>query len=345
MNMGRRVRKYIFFVCIVVFGGLVAIFAMENQRDDIEAEYSFDQTKHLVVYTSHKENIYEPIIAEFEERTGIWVEVVHGGTNELLEQVAQSDGKGGDVFFGGGVDSLEAYADFFVSYLPEEAEALRDTYASKDNKWTVFSSLPIVIIYNDKLVYSSNMPAGWDDLLGEKWKGKIAFADPRKSGTSYTALATMLQVFEEDDRATISRLVYNLDGNISENSTAVLDDVISGKRLVGITLEEIARKRIADGADIGIVYPIEGVSALPDGCAILKGAENRQNAELFVDFIIGTDVQRYIVDECFRRSVRKDMELAALEGELSYDLIWASENQDDILGHWATALEGETYEE
>lgn len=343
--MGRRVRKYILFIFVIVFGGLVILFSLENSKDDIGKDYPFNEDNHLVVYTSHKENIYEPIISEFEERTGIWVEVIHGGTNELLEQVAVTSGKNGDVFFGGGVDSLEAYAEFFASYAADQKEVLIDTYTSQEDKWTVFSGLPIVIIYNNKLVYSSNVPAGWEDLFSEKWKGKIAFADPRKSGTSYTALATMLQIFEEDDRATISRFTYNLDGNISENSTAVLDDVISGKRLVGVTLEEIAKKRIAQGADIGIVYPKEGVCSVPDGCAILRGASNVKNAQLFVDFIVSEDVQKYIATECFRRSVRKDIETDAFEDEISYDLVWASENQGNILNDWAEALGGEAYEE
>ena len=30
--------------------------------------------KRLTVYTSHKQEVYAPIIKEFEERTGIWVE-------------------------------------------------------------------------------------------------------------------------------------------------------------------------------------------------------------------------------------------------------------------------------
>ena len=293
--MGRRVRKYILLVCVIVFGGLVLLFSLQNGKDNLGEKYPFDEEKHLVVFTSHKENIYEPVIAEFEERTGIWVEVESGGTNELLERVENADGKSGDVFFGGGVDSLQAYADYFLSYEPTEAENLQDTYVSEDDKWTLFSSLPIVIIYNNKLVYSSNVPASWDDLFLEKWKGKIAFADPRKSGTSYTALATMLQLFEEDDRATVRRFVHNLDGHVSDSSSAVLDDVISGKRLIGVTLEEIANKRISEGADIGIVYPREGVTAVPDGCAILKGATNVENAKLFVDFIISYDVQNYIL--------------------------------------------------
>ena len=42
----------------------------------------------LVIYTSHKEEIYSPIIQEFEARTGIWVQVEAGGTGELLERIA-----------------------------------------------------------------------------------------------------------------------------------------------------------------------------------------------------------------------------------------------------------------
>ena len=343
--MDGRVRKYILFVFIIVFGGLLALFALENGRDDLGKDYPFDENNHLIIYTSHKENIYEPIISEFEERTGIWVEVIAGGTNELLEELKNGEGKGADVFFGGGVDSLQAYGDCFQSYEPKDTEMLQSTYYSDDHCWTAFSGLPIVIIYNNKLVYSSNVPMSWEELFLEKWKGKIAFADPRKSGTSYTALSTMLQLFEEDDRSIMRRFVYNLDGHISESSGAVLDDVISGKRLVGITLEETAKKRLAQGADIGIVYPKEGVTAVPDGCAILKDAGNLENAKLFMDFIVSQDVQKYIVEECYRRSVRTDIEKMPLENEISYDLVWASENQGEVLSVFAEVLEGGSHEE
>ena len=47
------------------------------------------EAQRLVVYTSHKEEVYTPIIREFEEHTGIWVDVVSGGTNELLQRIQQ----------------------------------------------------------------------------------------------------------------------------------------------------------------------------------------------------------------------------------------------------------------
>ena len=59
------------------------------------------EEKRLTVYTSHKQEVYAPIIKEFEERTGIWVEVVPGGTTELLERIREEGEKGScDVMFG-----------------------------------------------------------------------------------------------------------------------------------------------------------------------------------------------------------------------------------------------------
>ena len=88
--------------------------------------YTPAQDRRLVVYTSHKEEVYTPIIREFEERTGIWVDVVSGGTNELLPRIEQEqDAPKADVMFGGGVESLESYRDCFTPYICRESDHIR----------------------------------------------------------------------------------------------------------------------------------------------------------------------------------------------------------------------------
>ncbi len=68
----------------------------------------------LVVYTSHKEEVWWPIVQEFESRTGIWVEVVRGAPASCWPACAgRRTPRQADVMFGGGVDSLEAYQDCF----------------------------------------------------------------------------------------------------------------------------------------------------------------------------------------------------------------------------------------
>lgn len=307
-----------------------------------QAEYPFapPEEDRLVIYTSHKEEVYSPIVKEFEERTGIWVQVETGGTNELLERIAaESEDPGGDVMFGGGVESLAAYEDYFEPYVCAEAGQLKAGARSEGDFWTPFSSLPIVLIYNTKLVSPEEL-TGWADLLDPRWKGKIALADPTISGSSYTAVLTLLTCLPGDDWDLLGRLVENLDGAVLADSGDVVGNVASGASYIGATLEETALKRLAQDSDIGIVYPAEGTSAVPDGSALIAGAPHGDNARLFLDFVQSQDVQTLVVSDFYRRSVRVDVaepDLLTAEQDLktvAYDVHWAAGLKEAFTQRW-----------
>ena len=100
----------------------------------------------LTVYTSHKEEVYQPIIEEFERRTGVWVRVVSGGTTELLERIAaESDAPAADVMFGGGVESLWAYEAYFADCAAPSGKCWRtadlkitDSLRFRVCRWSLF---------------------------------------------------------------------------------------------------------------------------------------------------------------------------------------------------------------
>ena len=103
---------------------------------------------------------------------------------------------------------------------------------------------------------------------------------------------------------------------------------------MGITLEESALKEIARGSDVGICYPSEGTSAVPDGAAIVKNAPHQENAERFIDFILSDPVQRYTISPLFRRSVRTDLSTNDKTVGLRilvFDIEEASERQTKVL--------------
>lgn len=308
--------------------------------DSHRLSYAPSESEKLVVYTSHKEEVYGPIIAEFEARTGIWVEVVTDGSAVLLNKI-RDEGTlcPADIMFGGGVDLLSAYSDCFAQYEANGARNLSTSFKSEDNTWVAFSSLPIVIIYNNRLVYMNSVPTSWADLLDERWKGKIAFAEPGNSGTSYTSLQTLLQVMKDRDEIEVMHaFMDNLNGRILSGSGEVTDSVAAGTRLIGVTLEEAALKKQASGADISIIYPSEGTSAVPDGCAIVKWTQHEENAEKFMDFIISYDVQLMLVELCSRRPVRngiriRDERLQSIN-EIEYDIGHAVSEQTELLAEW-----------
>lgn len=299
----------------------------------------------LVIYTSHKEEVYGPIVKEFQQRTGIWVEVVTGGSNELLERIAMEAESGEpvcDLMFGGGVESLAAYEDCFEPCKPEGVEYLRDVGLSEDDLWTPFSSLPMVLVYNTRLVPEGEV-TGWADLLDPRWKGRIAFADPTVSGSGYTAALTLFSCIEGDDWDILAELVANLDGGELPDSGDVVESVRSGSRYIGVTLEETALKQLSP--EVAIVYPAEGTSAVPDGCALIKGARHPENARAFLEFVIGRDVQELLVSDLSRRSVRTDVHAPEdLPGEaelgiIDYDVHWAGSIKEEFIARWTALIE------
>ncbi len=98
---------------------------------------------------------------------------------------------------------------------------------------------------------------------------------------------------------------------------------------------------MAEGRDIAIVYPQDGLSCVPDGSALIKGAPHGDNARLFLDFTVSPEVQALLAGRFCRRSVREDVEpqagLPALD-ELpmaEYDLDRVTAERDAILMTWA----------
>jgi len=305
----------------------------------------------VTIYSPNQAEINNPIIKEFQTRTGIEVELISGGTGELLKRVqAEEANPLGDVFFGGGAESLAAYAKYFEAYETKEAANIGEAYKDKTNHFTPFSALPMIIMYNKDLVKPGEEPKGWSDLLDPKWKGKIAFADPAKSGSSFTQIVTFLSAFGRDDEKGwnyVKSFVNNLDGKMLSGSSMVYKGVADKEFTLGVTLEEAALRNLEGGANVGIIYPSEGTSAVPDGLAVIKGAKNMENAKAFVDFAVGKDVQNLLQKEFKRRPVRTDAaETQGIPASkdiklVNYDFDWASANKDAVIKRFTKIVTGQ----
>ncbi len=189
--------------------GLLLTGCAAGSRASGTASFAPEEGERLVVYTSHKEEVWWPIVREFEERTGIWVEVETGGTNELLAAASrqEADAPAADVMFGGGVDSLEAYAGLLrpllLCRLRRQAGArlcARRTGCGPPSppcRWC-----------------SSTTPSWWsrgDHRLARicslrHCRGGSPSADPGVSGSCFTGLVTLLRAVDGDTDETLHAL-------------------------------------------------------------------------------------------------------------------------------------------
>ena len=312
----------------------------------ISEKYAIPSDDQLIVYTSHKEEVYLPIIQEFEAVTGICVTIKAGGTTEMFEALKSASAKGEcDVMFGGGLESFEAAKDLFMPYATTEKSCLEPEFLSDGDYWTPFTELPLVFVYNCKLVSEEDAPSGWTDLFSDRWKGKVAFADPHNSGTSYTIISTYMQLMHKDAEEAVEDIAALLDGKLLSSSGQIVQNVSDGISLVGITLEETAKKKISEGYDIAMVYPAEGTSAVPDGCGMVKNAPHSYNAGRFIDFIVDHATQEYAVEEFKRRPVRTDMTLPEEFGQIGrmdFDIRESAKNESRVFEAWDEIFAGVT---
>lgn len=286
--------------------------------------------RRLTVATSLEKEVWEPLVLEFEQRTGIWTEVVTGTAPELMDKWQEG---GYDLIFGCETDFLEANSDAFQP-CPELPEELGE-FSPMGKRYCPVSSRGVVLIYNPILI-RQNPPTGFDSLLDPAWQGHIAFVDPRQSDFGRTVLEILtLENPEADPETVLARFSENL-GEVLPDIGSVIDSVADGSCRLAVVPEDEAERRKRTGGSLAVVYPSQGTYRINQGCAIFQNAG--ENGDAFLRFLLSQDAQRYALEETDRGSVL--LSLGAQEG-VFYDAPTAGERQENMLSLWQNIREDE----
>ena len=287
----------------------------------------------LVIYCPHPLAFINPLVEEFEKQSGVKVEVIAAGTGELLKRVESEKANPlGDIFWGGSLNTMKPKADLFENYTSVNEDHIQTAFKNTEGSMTRFTDIPSVIMVNTNLLGDVKVE-GYEDLLNPALKGKIAFADPSKSSSSYEHLINMLYAMGNGDPDKgwdyVEKLCRNLDGKLLSGSSAVYKGVADGEYAVGLTFEEGGAKYVADGAPVKLIYMKEGVISKPDGIYIIKNAKHMENAKKFIDFITSKEAQSIITSQLHRRSVRDDVD--APVGLLPKDQIKIIDDNEQVV--------------
>lgn len=300
----------------------------------------------VVVYSAADADMVNAMVAAFQQKyPAVKASTVVAGTGEIIKRVEAEAGRPlGDVLWSVGPESLGAKKSLLAPYESREAGAFYPGLAPADHVWTPFTVMPYIIMYNKKLVPDAEAPKTWKDVVDPRWKGKVAYADASKSGSSYTLLVTWLTVFGKND--TGWKFVEDVlrQSKVLPKSSMTYQMVANAEIPIGLTFEQAAFDYLKGGAPIGIVYPAEGTAIIPDGSALIANAPHPNAARLFLDFTVSKEGQALIVDKFGRRSVRRDVAtpagLPTLDKikSIAYDLQYAADNRAQILKRFQDTL-------
>ena len=291
---------------------------------------------------------------EFEAKYGITVNYVRMSSGEALARVqAEKDNPQFDIWWGGPIDSFVAAKGegLLEAYDSPNYANLTDPVKMKDvdNQW--------VGVYVGTLGFATNTdwlaanpdaqaPTSWDDLLKPEFKGQVMVAHPSSSGTSYTALATVLQIRGEEAGWEYLQQYAGQMSQFTKSGAAPAKFVGQGEAAVAIVFShDIVNEIENNKLPLVLTFPEEGTGYEIGGMAILKGAKHPQAARLWFDWALTPEAQALgPVYAAYQAPTVGGVELSHPEllevNLIYYDFIWAGEHTKEFVDKFTNEIAG-----
>jgi iron(III) transport system substrate-binding protein len=254
----------------------------------------------LTLYCSPQIEWCNLMVEAFEKETGISVAMTRKSSGETFAQIkAEASNPRGDVWWGGTGDphlqaAEEGLTMEYKSPLFDQLHRWAQNQAKDANYKTVgIYAGALGFGYNTELLASKGLPAPacWKDLANPAYKGEIQVANPNSSGTSYTTLATLVQIFGEDEAFDFYKKMHLTINQYTKSGSAPIKAAARGETTIGITFMHDMVTQKVEGFPIEIVAPCEGTGYEIGSMSIIKGARNLESAKKFYDFALRADIQ------------------------------------------------------
>jgi iron(III) transport system substrate-binding protein len=273
------------------------------------------KAREVVVYTSIDQVFTEPILREYEQRSGVRVRVVFDteetkSTGVLNRIVAEARSPQADVFWSG--DSVRPLVlvkkGLVEPYRSPMAAPVPAAYRASDGSWTGGAARARLLLVNRKLVALSETPRSVRDLANPRWKGQVAIANP-VFGTTTMHVAALATAWGDDGLKEYLRALKANGVRVASSNGEVKRLVASGEVAIGLADTDDAAEAVKDGAPVDVVYPDQdglGTLVMPTSVVLLKGPHGEEGRKL-VDYLLSPDAEGRLVVAASHHPLRPDV--------------------------------------
>ncbi|MDG4950985.1 Fe(3+) ABC transporter substrate-binding protein [Weeksellaceae bacterium KMM 9724] len=296
-------------LAVAAFTMLVSCDNKSNKTDKADGAESSGQQV-VNVYT-HRH--YEPdqnIFKMFEDETGIKVKVINASADELIQKM-KMEGKQSpaDVLITVDAGRLSRAKDegLLQSIDSEILESKVPAHLQDvDNQWFGLTKRARVIAYAKDRVSPEDLST-YEDLVNEKWKGKILV---RSSSNIYNQ-SLLASIIANDGEAAAKTWAEGIVANMArapkgsdrdqvkavvagEGDIAIVNSYYIGKMLNSPDAEEVKTAQ-----QIGLFFPNQGDRGTHinvSGAGVAKYAPNKANAIKFIEYLISAEAQQVFTE-------------------------------------------------
>jgi len=302
----------------------------------------------LHIYTS-LDTVETPVYIEaFEKASGIKVKWVRLSAGEAVARLdAEKNNPQVSVWFAGPSPEfiVGKAKGLFENFQPQLDYTLAPPHRDADWAWTGIYFGAIGFACNEKYLADKKLkcPDSWAGLLNPAFKGQVAMAFPYTSGTAYTVVAALLELYGEEKGWDYLK---KLDGQVhhyNKSGAAAVTQVGLGEVAVGISFShDVLQKGRASGYPVELSIPKDGTPTEIGCMALIKGAKEPELAKKFITYMLSVEAQSEL--QKFQRvplhpkaPVAPGAVTAAQIKIIPYDTQKAADNQKAILEKWRKA--------
>lgn len=256
----------------------------------------------LTVYSGRSETFIAPFFAEFEDETGIKLNVRYGDSSELAAQlIEEGENSPADIFLSQDAGALGAVAEAgLLRDLPSEIiSTVPSKYSSQDSKWVGITGRARVFAYSPER--AATLPSSYEDMTNPEYKGRFGIAP---TNSSFQAFVTALRL-SKGEAATeewLRGLIAN-EAKYYEKNSMIVEAIENGEIDLGLVnhyyIYEVAKAlgreiSVRDGffadGDLGNMINVSGAG-------ILATSTKESAATTLIEYLLRSTTQEKFVTD------------------------------------------------
>lgn len=262
----------------------------------------------LTVYSGRSEEFIAPFLAQWEQESGITLNVRYGDSAELAAQILEEgENSPADLFLSQDAGSLGAVATagLFAELPDSVATQIDKSFIASDRSWAGITGRARVFAYNPDAI--TVLPQSVADLTKEIYRGRIGIAP---SNASFQAFVTAL--INEKGEAVAQKWLSDIkanDAKIYLKNSAIVEAIDQGEIDLGLVnhyyIWEVAT---ALGRDIKVKngYFVSGdIGNLINvsGAGVLATSKKQDAAHDLINFLTSESTQKLFVEQTHEYSL------------------------------------------
>jgi iron(III) transport system substrate-binding protein len=303
---------------------LSLITSCKNEKQETAA--TSENSGEVNVYTHRHYASDQQLFKQFEETTGIKVNVINANADELIQKMKMEGAQSpADVLITVDAGRLTRAKDQDLLQTID-SDILNNTIASHlkdpDNQWFGLTKRARVIVYAPERVDSTELST-YEDLATDKWRDRVLVRSSENIYNQSLLASIIVNNGEEAARNWVEGMVESMarspKGNDRDQVKAVVagegDLAIVNTYYIGNLLNSENPEEVKAGESVKVFFPNQegrGTHINVSGAGVARHAPNKANAVKFIEFLVSREAQEVFANSNYEYPVNEEVQPAQL---------------------------------